>query len=176
MNFYIQASNPKGTMKNYDENNTCLSEAIEDVFGLNTESAFICWNHIYVPVSYKYDISYMMDDIIRIITNIQEKEQGKLTICWLPDTFRSDWTIEWQGDEMTIVSQWGSTVGNLEGLLNNNNCIKLPTTQFLSEWKKVFEIIIDVLHQNGYSEKKLADMKDLIDVYKKIDDVGLLYK
>ena len=176
MNFYIQVSNPKGTINNYDGNNTCLSEAIEDVFLLNTENAFICWNHIYVPVSYKYDISYMIDDIMKIIKKLQEKEQGSITICWLPDTFRSDWNIEWQGEELFITSHWESTVGNLEELLNENNCIKLSTTQFINEWKKVLGIIIDVLQHNGYCEKNLDGMKDLISVFESINDVGVIYK
>ena len=61
-------------------------------------------------------------------------------------------------------------------MLNKNNTIQLPTIQFTNEWKKLLEIIIDVLQHNGYSENNLKGMKELIRVYNKIDDVGVIYK
>lgn len=176
MKFCIQTSNPKWEINKYDANNTCLSEAIEDAFILNTENAFICWNHIYISLSYKYDISYMIDDVLKMISKIQENNHGELTICWLPDTFRCDWKIEWKNGEIYIISHWESIVGDLEELLNKNNTIQLPTIQFTNEWKKLLEIIIDVLQHNGYSENNLKGMKELIRVYNKIDDVGVIYK
>ena len=159
MKFCIQTSNPKWEINKYDANNTCLSEAIEDAFILNTENAFICWNHIYISLSYKYDISYMIDDVLKMISKIQENNHGELTICWLPDTFRCDWKIEWKSGEIYIISHWESIV-----------------VQFTNEWKKLLEIIIDVLQHNGYSENNLKGMKELIRVYNKIDDVGVIYK
>ena len=58
MNFYIQASNPRALKPSFIEEN--LSAAIESVFPMNTENAILFWNHIAIPLSYKYDISYMV--------------------------------------------------------------------------------------------------------------------
>lgn len=66
MNFYILAGNPRvQSIENSDDKS--LSEAIETVFPLNTEYAILSWNYISIPLSYKYDISYMIDDIPNFI-------------------------------------------------------------------------------------------------------------
>ncbi|SFU81731.1 hypothetical protein [Butyrivibrio sp. M55] len=176
MNFFIQVSNPKYLNRTNDECIESLSDAVEDSFPLNTEDAFLVWNHIYVPLSYKYDISYMIEDLVKILKKIMESEKGSLNICWLPDTFRCDWKIEWSAGEINILSHWDCTVGDLEDLLNNNNSIKMPIEQFLNEWKKLLELIVCVLKHNGYTETNLDGLDELITVYEKINDAGMLYK
>ena len=70
LNFYIQASNPRfqDSINIYDES---LSDAIESVFPLNTENAILVWNYISIPLSYKYDISYMIEDILQLLDELQ---------------------------------------------------------------------------------------------------------
>ena len=59
MHFYIQTSNPYIANKtNADDNK--LSEAIESIFPMDTEELILFWNHVGIPLSYKYDISYMI--------------------------------------------------------------------------------------------------------------------
>ncbi len=176
MNFFIQVSNPKYLPITNDDDIESLSDAIEDSFPLDTEDAFLVWNHIYVPLSYKYDISYMIEDIVKMLKGIIEDENGSVKICWLPDTFRCDWEIEWNAGEINILSHWDCTVGDLEGLLNNNNSIKMPVEHFVNEWKQLLELIVVVLKHNDYSETKLDGLGELISVYERINGVGVLYK
>lgn len=175
MDFFIQASNPKVLINAYDIQDTNVSEAIETVFPLYTEDAILNWNHIPVPLSYKYDISYMIDDIVSLIKNIRSNNEGKLKIIWLPDTFRTDWDIKWSKGTIGIVSHWENTVGDLQNLLNENSSIELPIDMFINEWKKVFEIIINGLKINGYDDKKLTDFSDLVDIFNNISVYGVLY-
>ena len=176
LDFFIQASNPKCLAGTYSDNNESLADAVEDMFPLETEDAFLVWNHIYVPISYKYDVSYMIEDIVCILKKIQTNETGCMSVHWLPDTFRCDWEIEWSHEEIGIISHWESTVGNLEDLLNSKGSVKMPVDRFVSEWKKLLGIVIDGLKCNGYREKELKGMEELIDVYEKITDVGFLYR
>ena len=53
MIFSVQASNPKYWKNVLDEEDSSLSDAIETIFPLNTEYAFLEWNHIFIPLSYK---------------------------------------------------------------------------------------------------------------------------
>ncbi|MBO4458225.1 MAG: hypothetical protein J5802_10940 [Butyrivibrio sp.] len=176
MNFFIQVSNPKYLHRISDEDIKNLSDAVEDSFPLKTEDAFLVWNHIYVPLSYKYDISYMIEDIVKMLKGLLENEKGSINICWLPDTFRCDWKIEWNAGEINILSHWDCTVGDLEELLNNDNSVKMPAEQFLNEWKKILELIVVALKHNGYSKKNCKGLDELITVYENITDVGVLYK
>lgn len=79
MVFCIQASAPD-YCKKINLNNKCLSEAIESVFLLQTENAIMRWNYICIPLSYKYDISYMIDDILKLIGRLQDDVSGRIII------------------------------------------------------------------------------------------------
>lgn len=175
MNFYIQASNPKSQYQ-ADDNDKTLSEAIETTFLLNTENAILMWNYISIPLSYKYDISYMMEDILEILNNLQNKEKGEIIIHWLPDTFRSDWIIRWEKEKLEIYTQWESTVGNLEKLLNEKPNISLLKNHFIREWKSILGIVIKGLRNCGYDTKKIINMNQLIEQYRAIKEFGILYK
>ena len=175
MNFYIQTSNPK-TRCMADCNDKTLAEAIESIFLLNTESAILMWNHIGIPLSYKYDISYMMDDILILLNSLQSRERGELAIQWLPDTFRCDWTIRWDMEKLDIQSRWENTVGHLEALLNERPNIALKKEDFIREWKSILGIVITSLRNYGYDVKGIKGMKQLIKQYEGISGNGILYK
>ena len=134
MNFVIQASKPRISGE-YNLGDRDISEAIETIFPMNTESAILQWNCISIPLSYKYDISYMIWDILNLLEQLQTEPQGMMMIQWLPDTFRVDWKIVWKDNQMTIKSYWESVVGGLEELLNQKPVISLKIDNFLYEWK-----------------------------------------
>lgn len=175
LSFYIQASNPK-SRGDADSSDETLADAIESIFPLETENAILMWNYISVPLSYKYDISYMMEDILLLLNALQNRESGEIIIHWLPDTFRCDWTIRWDTKKLDIQSQWENTVGHLERLLNESPNISLLKSDFIREWKSILGIAITGLKCCGYTEKEIKGMKQLIEQYKGIKENGILYK
>lgn len=174
MNFYIQACNPR-TLCTADSNDKTLADAIENAFPLKTEDAILIWNHISIPLSYKYDISYMMDDILMLLNMLQSREKGELTIHWLPDTFRCDWIVRWMADRLDIQSKWGNTVGNLQILLNEKSRISLKKEDFIKEWKSILHVVITGLIKCGYTVDRIKNMKQLIAQYGNINGSGILY-
>lgn len=175
MNFYIQAGNPR-INDIVDKNDKSLADALESVFPLNTENVIMVWNHINILISYKYDISYMIDDLLKLLCCLQNSEKGKMIIHWLPDTFRCDWAIAWGNGEMEIQSRWECVAGHMEGLLNDNPRIKISVKKFVSEWKEVLEVVINGLRKCGYDEEKIGDMKQLLQQAEKIKGNGILYQ
>lgn len=175
LNFCLQASNPRlESVENINE--VCLSEAIESIFPLYTENVIMTWNYINISLSYKYDISYMIDDILKLICTLQKESDGKMIIHWLPDTFRCDWIIEWSNQKIKIYSQWECTIGHLENILNEKNSICLSIRDFVCEWKAVLGVIIRGLSKCGCTESKINDMRKLIEQYENIKEFGLLYR
>lgn len=175
MIFCIQASAPK-YCDTIDVNDNCLSEAIESVFSLHTENAIMMWNHVSIPLSYKYDISYMIDDIIKLIGNLQDKVEGEMIIQWLPDTFRSNWKVKWVDGMVSICSDWECTVGQLEIILNRQNNITLPVSDFINEWKRLLEIVIAGLKYAGYDKIRIGGMNELLNECDRIPGIGILYQ
>jgi hypothetical protein len=92
MSFGIQVGNPKILSA---EGIICsdLRGAIEEIFPLHTERALLVWNHIYIPICYKYDLSILIDDIIPLLTFLLEHEEGEYRVNWGSNTFHSDWII-----------------------------------------------------------------------------------
>lgn len=175
LNFYIQANNPRTqSVKNIGDES--LADAIESTFLLNTENAIMMWNYISIPLSYKYDISYMMEDLLKLLHCLQCEESGKMIIHWLPDTFRCDWLIIWNHGQMKIQSHWECTVGNLEIILNNNSQTVTSVKHFISEWKEVLNIVIKGLERCGYDESGIKSMRQLMEQFNNINDRGILYK
>lgn len=173
--FYIQTGNPSIT-NIYNSEDNKLFEAMESVFPLITESAFLVWNNICIPLSYKYDLSYMIDDILIILSLIQNQNEGKQLIHWLPDTFRCDWSVEWSNEKIKIESFWECTTGHLESMLNMCNTVTLLTSEFLYEWKGILKNIIDALDSCGYKEEQICNLKRLRDIYENIGGSGYLYQ
>lgn len=175
MRFYIQSSSPRSRCV-ADQDDETLAEAIESMFLLNTENAILIWDHISIPLSYKYDISYMMEDILILLNKLQDRTNGELTIHWLPDTFRCDQTFRWGSESLHIHSHWENTVGHLETLLNECPDLSLDKMDFIREWKSILGTVIAGLKKCGYEEKKIKGMDLLLKLYKSIKGDGILYR
>ena len=174
MYFCIQVGNPCFSSEKNEEDKS-LSDAIESSFILNTENSIMIWNHICIPLSYKYDISYMIDDILELLSLLLMKDSGELKIGWLPDTFRCDWNISWTSQNVKIVVDWQHVVGDLEKILITVPELILKKDEFVSEWKKLLYKIIQALTNSKYNTSEIYNMNKLINVYNDIHHNGKLY-
>lgn len=172
--FSIQASNPR-TLIRYDANDTTLSEAIQTVFPLETEHAIMSWNWIYVPLSYKYDLSMMIDDIIALANDVLSSPQGSRTIHWPSNTFASLWTIDWTHPNITVEAEWTSVVGDTESMLSARSKVTMGAVDFVEEWKQPLELIMGSLTSAGYGASLLG-MDRLLAVVGRIGRPGILYR
>lgn len=175
MVFAIQIGNPQVKSKVVSEDRK-ISEAIESIFLMNTEDMIMIWNNIRIPLSYKYEISYMIDDILLMLNRITSEDSGCLSIHWLPDVFRCNWNVKWNEDKVFVESQWENVIGHLELLLNRCNRLEMNKKAFVSEWKSLLRLLCDKLLGCGYSDTILIDMNKLIEQEKAIDTPGVLYK
>lgn len=175
MNFRVQSSVPKNT-KIYCNDDEKLSEAIETIFPMMTEEAFLVWNTIYIPLNYKYDVSYMIEDILNILKYLRKETKGEMKIDWASNTFACEWFLTWDEKMLRIEAEWRSVLGHIEELLNKSNELNIEKELFMNEWKKLLEVLLENLRQCGYSAKNLIGMDRLIEEYNFIKNYGLLYE
>lgn len=173
--FYIQACTPISN-GSFDENDIRLAEAIETIFPMRTEAVIMVWNYISISLSYKYDISYMINDIIKLLQELIEKKEGKLKINWLPDTFSCQWNIKWYNDIVEVDSQWISVVGEIVDNLNKVPTIISNKWDFINEWERVFYYVNLNLEKCGYNDKKLVDMNQFSCINSMFKGKGILYQ
>lgn len=175
MGFWIQASSPRLTYK-FDSDDENLEEAIETIFPLWTENLYIIWNNIHIPLSYKYDVSIMIIDILDMLEKVESKTVGDIKIRWSSDTFNCEWNIRWGDEELKICSEWENVVGNIGEVLIGSGDIIVTRKKFLSEWKKVISNVVKGLYECKYVNRLESDIKRLEDVISRIEDDGVLYE
>jgi hypothetical protein len=173
MEFAIQVNNPK-YFSCKDENSSTINEILQDIFPLCTESCILYWNHVCVPIGYKYDISVIFDDIVCMVEEILNNETGDLCIHWPSSTFRTDWMLLWDASTIAIESTWEGVMGGrlVENMLNSVGKLKIGKLEFLREWKMLIIKIVEILSECGTSVPGIKETSELIE---RIDGKGILY-
>ncbi|WP_281635419.1 hypothetical protein [Flavobacterium marginilacus] len=156
MSFKIQISNPE-VLNILDVDVLSIEDAIEAIFPLETEYAFIEWNYIYIPLSYKYDISLMINDFIKIYIFLNDKNSNYLEIHWSSNTFASIWILSKESNNINIKSNWNNVLGQLKNLLNENNEILINNYDFKREIGVMIKFIKNSLDGVGYNSLNIED-------------------
>jgi hypothetical protein len=173
--FAVQASNPR-SLAICDHNDESLSDAIQTIFPLEAEYALIAWNWIYIPLSYKYDVSMMAEDLVELIELMLSHERGNRTIQWPSNTFAATWKVEW-GNKMTMVNtEWSCVLGETEAALSARPTILLGTDDFIAEWRRLLQVVAAALEAAGYTPERLVGMRHLQELLGKLGCDGILYR
>ncbi len=164
MSFHIQVSNPSVT-EQVNEDDETIGEAIESIFPLDTEHAFISWNGIYIPVSYKYDLSLMYDDIVQMIEALLDSPDGELRIQWPSNTFAAVWNIKWAKGQMKLNAEWRQLLGSTERLLDGSEIVDMDVESFVAEWRPLLVKLYDALtraESSGSLSIEIAKLQSLL--------------
>lgn len=154
--FKVQLCNPE-ILTIIDENDTGIEEAIETIFPLETEYGFIMWNNIFIPVSYKYDISFMIKDFVRLYQFVKSENEKTLLLHWASNTFASQWELVKKGDSTQIKTFWTTVIGGIEDLLNSKSEITIDSALFAQEIQSMIIFIKKSLESVGYNSHNLED-------------------
>ena len=173
--FLIQASCPRFVAQ-LDAEDASLSDAIQTISVLDTEYAVLVWNWVYVPLSYKYDLSLMVDDVLGLLEVMISEPHGSRRIQWPSNTFFATWDVEWDGESATVQAEWICVLGDTQAMLANKPKIVVPRTDFIEEWRRPLMVIAAALEAAGYDGANLSGMKRLEDVLRKIARCGILYR
>ena len=182
MCFSVQASNPRFSGQ-YDPEDDSLAYALETCFSIDEEDAFMKWNYVFIPLNYKYDVSYILYDCLRMLEALLGNQHGEHLLDFVEQSFFARWNMSWEEDNLTIVSQWDSVPGTIEPLLNERNVLEISKTAFINEWRMLLAKVIEALTACGYNESAVSQYKQfeheyglLKDIYSRIDGVGRCYK
>lgn len=172
--FVIQTSQPR-VEPSFDPEDRSLSDATQSVFPLFTEDMFVVWNHIYIPLGYKYEVSFVIDDALDLVEAILTNMVGRHTIHWPSNTFASSWVVEWCPSRVSIEATWRSAPGGTESLLKESGPVEVPAEAFTAEWKRPFELVSGAIRSAGYSELQIPRLRALDSVWSRIHTYGRLY-
>lgn len=151
-----------------------IEEAIEDIYMLNSEYLVMLWNHVPVLISYKYDMSILITDVLLLLKTLRTKEAGQLSIVWPSNTFRTDWLLHWRENQLTIDTRWINVIGGTESLLNHVPKLMIDKQHFCNEWKKVLEILLHDIDEKILNENILGK-NQLIEELNHLKKYGTMY-
>ncbi len=156
--FEVQISNPTLTGC-FDKDDSTLNEAIQTIFAFGTEQAFFNWNHVYIPLDYKYDISEMINDILLIRDNLTNQEEGSFQVQWKSNTFPYSWDILFSQNTVKInLTIMFEEFTHLACVLQKNANIQVEKNAFIHELEKLINFIREKLTCSGYDTTNLPEM------------------
>ena len=158
--FSIQASAPMASRRG-DIEDTSLSDAIQTIFPLHTELAFMCWNWGYIPLSYKCDWSEIVDDVIGMTVAIADAPTGRLEIDWPSNTFSAHWAVGWTEALVTVDAEWREVGGIAAERLNARPRLVWSRPGFLAEWRGPLVLLRNALDDAGYRSQLASRMAAL---------------
>lgn len=168
--FWIQASAPQSTGV-FNADDCSLEEAIETAFPLATERAVMAWHYSPVLLSYKYDVSCIMLDILEMLHALSA-HKGDYEVYWPSNTFSAHWVVSWTHDDLHVSAQWNEVVGADIRRLRDTPDLVIRKQLFVCEWK---ELLLRALRNCGYDEN-LAGFRDLEQVCAMLPETGQLYR
>lgn len=174
--FWIQASCPRWQTPRKVEGLT-IDEAIEAVFPRDTEDALVVWRHVYIPLSYKYDVGTILRDVLQMVRELLASDSGEWQVDWPSNTFGARWHFRWTGERLVVTSlEWRSVVGDTEELLRERSTLEIGRSEFVFEWKALLERARDALIGAGYTFETLPELERLVETVRNIAGYGVLYR
>ena len=131
-----------------------LSDAIQAAFPMETEDAHIIWCGTPVALSYKYDVSVIMEDVICMLEQCSKENAGCIQVNFGSSTFNANWKLRIEVDSVLVTAQWNSVANNCEDSLNMNPSILVGRKFFLDQWFHLLRCAIDGVQAAGI---RLAD-------------------
>lgn len=174
MKFAIQIGNISSKIPTADY--FSVGDAIELSTELHQEHLIIYWNHVAIPVSYKYDLSVIVDDILELIEFLLDENATEKTLQWASNTFRASWVLRKDKDQLTIDSNWESISGNIEPLLNERSTLEISLADFLAEWKEVLKVSYSLVEDCSGDAEFEATKSQILNYINNIPGEGLLYR
>jgi hypothetical protein len=175
MFFAIQVSNPAilSVKKKRQED---LAEALNAIFPDKTEEAYILWNWVPVRVSYKYDLSVMIEDILNMLIFLTASESGSYRVSFGSSTLNAEWQLNWNDNQLTIFSNWHSPADFYTDLLNSRNKLEINRDAFLWEWKAVLRKVIWAIENGEFTFRYKPNWKALYKLEAAIPKYGFFYQ
>lgn len=147
-----------------DPRDTSLGEALESCFPDSVDGARLWWNGVSVPLSYKYDLSIIIHDVVALVRWLRTSTQGTFSICWPSNTFRTDWQLALAGGRVQITASWRSVSaqeGPLEDALNAAPVVEADQAALMNQWAALLRLAHHRLHDTGYTPEELEDYSPL---------------
>jgi hypothetical protein len=175
MSFVIQVGNPivldRHTVVAAD-----VADALQRIFPMDTEAAILIWNRVPVRLSYKYDVSVIIDDVLPMIDAVLSSPSGAYQAGWGSNSFNGRWTLHWGAGSIALYATWLSVTGDYEDLLTSRSSLTIARNAFLREWQSLLSTVARALERSGIQITDQAGRQTLERIAAALPGPGVLYQ
>ena len=144
-----------------------MSDALEEVFLTDTNLLIMQWNGVFVPLSYRYDVSWIIVEAVEMVEKLIAAPDGTVVDVRFPsNTFNVGWEITVRARELSIEATWDSVIGSLTDLLRARSPLRIGLADFTSEWRHLFAVV-----DRAMTETQLP--VSLVDDYDRLANLAL---
>lgn len=173
--FWVQVSCPKWAVK-FDPDDSTVDEALETIFSLETESAIVFWGGAPIALSYKYDISCICMDVVRLLAAMLDSDVGSRLVDWPSSNFSATWAVRWEGGVATVEATWRSLTGGVEEVLRSAPPVTMPVAEVLAELGGIVSVARVALESAGYTSAQIPELLQLRSTEARLVRPGRLYR
>ncbi|HEX8658363.1 MAG TPA: hypothetical protein VF690_12545, partial [Hymenobacter sp.] len=144
-----------------DPQGKSVGEAVESCFPDSEDGAQLLWNGVVVHLSYKYDLSIVIHDVVDLVRHVRTCARGDFDIAWPSNTFHTTWQVATADGRVRITACWYCVRGVAESL-NAAPVAEATRADFLAQWVALLRLANRALVDTGYTPGELADWEPLI--------------
>lgn len=153
--FKLKIENKKEGISVVDLEDESVSEALETIYS-DKDFCIMNWNNCLINVSLKYDISDMYNDIVKMLTLLDNNLSKDFSIHFPSSSFFVQWDFNIHNEKVNIKAHWMAIWGGqekLEELRKIDNNVVISKDDFISEWHRLLKEIKEDLLKVGYTEE-----------------------
>lgn len=123
-----------------------IAAFLEEIFSDDSGYCILHWNGVFVPMSFKYDISVCFEDWVEILRHLSAPSDEPLRVAFPSNTFRVDWVlrVEQAGEVVVIDADWHTVLGGVEQALRRVSPVRYPASMVESEVRKLLRVVVEV--------------------------------
>ena len=147
--FALVCGHPETLTVSRPADSLSLSDAVEEVFPSNTNLLVLQWDGVSVPLSFKYDVSWILLDAIEMIEQMLSASNPAIVTAYFPsNSFQVEWEISALEDGgIEINATWNAVAGHVAGLLADRSPLRTDASAFVSEWRHLFAVVVRAIKE-----------------------------
>jgi len=142
-----------------------LWSSLEDVFRADTGLCTMQWNGIFVPLSYKYDVGWILLDAVAMVERLVADDKDlDLDVLFPSNGFHVAWHLSRRSGEISIDAEWRSVIGGLADLLRERTPLKVESERLISEWRHLFAVVVRAVEASRLDPSRIEGFDRLNDL------------
>ena len=136
---------------------------------METDDAEMIWRGIKVPISYKYDLSVIFEDVVEMLKDCLNAEATN--VYFGSNTFFGSLAISPLENDFRVIGEWESVSGSVEHDLNGASELVIDKAHFLKAWSELLKSGAQAVSASNLRGRLRAELNELQRLFDRVDSL-----